>query len=239
MSGRVPRAVYPPREDTALLLPFAGESGAYRVLEIGCGEGRAAEAAARAGARVVATDLNPTALARLRARLRGTGVQLEVVRTDLARGLRRFERVLANPPYLPTPGSARDPDPWVNRALDGGIDGLAVTRRLVAELPDHLERGGRAFVVVSSLQSGEGLRRLRADWRRLYGPVSEVAHRTLEGERLAVWSFERRRVPVNRPARRAAGPRQRTGARRRGRRAARRGSSRAPASGRTPARGGA
>ena len=111
--------VYPPREDTLLILPFAEVAPGALFLEVGCGVGLAALTAARRGARVVATDVNPHALRHLRARARAEGLDLTPVRTDLARGLGRFDRLLSNPPYLPTRPEERDPDRWHNLALDG------------------------------------------------------------------------------------------------------------------------
>ena len=83
--------VYPPREDTFLLLPFARVPACARVLEVGTGAGRVALAAARGGARVIATDLNRRALGPLRQRAIAEGLDVSVVRTDLARGLGRYE----------------------------------------------------------------------------------------------------------------------------------------------------
>jgi release factor glutamine methyltransferase len=183
--------VYPPREDSLLLLPFARVPAGTSLLEIGTGSGVAALEAARCGARVVATDLNPWALAVVRRRARVERLDLELVRTDLAAGLGRFERVLANPPYLPTQPGERDPDPWHNLALDGGVDGCAVASRLVTSLPEHLTPSGNAFVVFSSLQAAGGLAEIRASWTR-FGPAPEVAsQRQLTGERLEVWQFRR------------------------------------------------
>ena len=54
--------------------------------------------------------------------------------------------IVANVPYVPTsavalmPPEARDHEPHV--ALDGGVDGLAVARRLLAGAPDWLSPGG-------------------------------------------------------------------------------------------------
>ena len=181
------------REDSLLLAQFAAVPSGTTVLEIGAGAGLAALTAARQGARVVATDLNPYALRELAARARGEGVDLSAVRTDLARGLGRFDRVLANPPYLPTRPEERDPDRWQNLALDGGPDGCRVMARLVEELDGHLADRGEAFVVVSSLQHAAAVERIRARWVDRGGQVDTVADRDLEGERLSVWRLRVRR----------------------------------------------
>jgi release factor glutamine methyltransferase len=159
------------------------------VVELCAGTGVASLAAARAGAYVVATDTNPYALGFLRDRARAERLEVRVVRTDLARGLGRFDRILANPPYLPTRPEQRDPDPWHNLAVDGGLDGCRVTGRIVGALADHLATDGRAFIVVSSVQSAEGLAEIARRWASRGGVREVVARRELEGERLEVWSF--------------------------------------------------
>jgi release factor glutamine methyltransferase len=191
--------VYPAREDTALLLPFAKATIPGRLLEIGCGNGTLSLAAARRGTPVVATDLNPFALRRLRQAALSERLPLDPVRTDLAAGLGRFERILANPPYLPTNRRGRDPDRWQNLAIDGGSDGCAVTARILHALPDHLAKSGAAYVLVSSVQSPTRLRRLREEWTRHGGRQRVVAQRSLEGEQLEVWRLERETVRTKGP----------------------------------------
>lgn len=230
-------AVYPPREDTELLRPFADGTAGLLVLEVGTGSGVVAERAADAGGRVVATDLNRAALARLRRRPPTTGGSLAVVRADLLDGLRRFDRILFNPPYLPTSPGMEDPDPSTDRALNGGADGWSVAARFLDQLPDHLRPGGRAYLLVSTLQDPARGARLQAEWRARGGSVTTVAERPLEGERLLVW--ELRAGPTERAARRTGRPPAGTGARRRTRRRPRSGSSPATAPGRSRARGGA
>ena len=192
------RSVYPPREDSFLLVPFAAVASGTSLIEVGAGSGLAALEAARRGARVVATDRNPEALRLLRARALAERLDLSVVRTDLAAGLGRFDRLLSNPPYLPTRPEERDPDRWTNVALDGGLDGCRVLARLVHDLPDHLAPGGAAYVVGSSLQAGRALAAIVAEWKDRGGDQEVVADRWLEGERLFVWRFSLRdRTPVD------------------------------------------
>jgi release factor glutamine methyltransferase len=190
-NGRPPRGIYPPREDSWLLVPFARAGPSVRVLEIGAGAGEAAMAAARSGARVVATDRNPAALAWLRDRAAAAGLSIDLVRTDLATGLGRFDRIVANPPYLPTPVGGLDPEPGDRLALDGGPDGTAVTARIVDALDDHLAARGTAFLLVSSVQSPAGLDAIRRRWNEGGGRCRVVASRELEGERLEVWELDR------------------------------------------------
>lgn len=230
--------VYPPREDSELLVRFAKLPGAARILEVGCGSGVASLAAARTGARVVATDLNPGALRRLALRAASERLRVEVVRTDLAAGLGRFDRILANPPYLPTPGGSEDPDRWHHLALDGGPDGLATARRLVQGLGPHLAPGGSAFIVFSSLQDPAGVRQLRREWRAAGGRWVRVARRRLEGETLSVERLDRAAggPRARRAARRSAGGRPGTARRRRTPPRSRSGSSPGPGRGRTRAR---
>jgi release factor glutamine methyltransferase len=191
--------IYPPREDTFLLLPFASVSAGTRVLEVGTGSGMIALAAARAGARVVATDRNRAALRQLAAAGSAERLDLSPVRTDLARGLGRFDVVLANPPYLPTRPGDEDEDAGTRLALDGGPDGCRVLSRIVAELPEHLEVAGAAYVVVSTVQEAGALARIRGDWVGRGGTVATVATRTLEGEELSVWKLEIRNAGAGPP----------------------------------------
>jgi release factor glutamine methyltransferase len=181
-----PRGVYPPREDSRLLLPFAAPAPGRRVLEVGCGAGEASLAAARSGARAVATDRNLAALAWVRDRAAEEGLRVDVVRADLAMGLGRFDLVLANPPYLPTPVESPGEDAADRLALDGGPDGARVTVRLMSDLADHLTPRGRAYVLVSSLQSPAAIAGALRAWRDQGGTARRVAERAIEGERLEV-----------------------------------------------------
>ena len=189
--GGDPTPIYPVREDSRLLLPFAKNIRGLRVLEIGCGRGAVALAAAREGARVVATDLNPHALRTVRDVALDERLEVELVRTDLAAGLSTFDRIFANPPYLPTPAAARDPDRWINLALDGGPDGLSTTRRLFEEIPNHLAEHGRGYLVLSSRQSSRALTALIDAARAAGRGARDIAQHTMGDERLTVLELTR------------------------------------------------
>ncbi len=186
-----PRGVYPPREDTRLLLPFAAARPGSRVLEIGCGAGEATLAAARTGARVTATDRNRVALEWVRDRASSEGLRVDVVRTDLARGLGRFDLVLVNPPYLPTSEDLPSEDAGDRLALDGGPDGARVTVRLLEDLAEHIVPTGRAYLLVSSLQSPTAIEGALRGWSERGGAWRKVAGRELGGERLEVLELSR------------------------------------------------
>jgi release factor glutamine methyltransferase len=77
----------------------------------------------------------------------------------------RFDLVLANPPYIPAAeidalmADVRDFEPRL--ALDGGDDGLAPHRAILADLADHLRPGGLALFEIGHEQ-GAAARRAAA-----------------------------------------------------------------------------
>jgi release factor glutamine methyltransferase len=101
---------------------------------------------------VVGSDISPLALnlARENAERQGPGCRIEWIESDLLGSVTGpFDFLVANLPYIPTaelpklaPEVQRDPQ----LALDGGVDGLAVIRRLVRDAPKVL--AGGAFVIL-------------------------------------------------------------------------------------------
>lgn len=147
-------AVLVPRPETELLversLARLPRGSCARVLDLGTGSGAIALAIARerASCQVTATDLSPAALdiARLNAARLGLG-QIQFVSGDWFAPLenRRFEVILANPPYvdaddehLPSGGTRAEPR-LALIASDGGHDAL---RTIIAGAPGHLAANG-------------------------------------------------------------------------------------------------
>ncbi len=173
--------VYRPSEDSRLLLESVGVRKGDRFLEVGTGAGLVALHAAR-HARTVATDANARAVALTRANARRNGLRLEVVRTNLASGLRGpFDVVAFNPPYL----EGRPLDA-LDRSWAGGHQGSEVSLRFLADLPRILAPGGRAYLLLSTANDAARAEAVR-DFR-----AHVVARRKLFFEELEVLELTRR-----------------------------------------------
>jgi len=127
-----------PRPETELLVEVGLElpEGA-RVADVGTGSGAIALALKheRPDLDVVATDASIHALAVARGNASRLGLDVEFVHGDLLAGLRHFDAVLSNPPYV-AEGERATLAPEITRheppgALFAGADGLDVIRRLV------------------------------------------------------------------------------------------------------------
>lgn len=147
-----------PRHDTEVLVAEAlkrASTGAS-ILDIGLGSGCIAIALARAlpGAAVCGVDRSAGALAVARENANRNGVSLEIVEGSLFEPFqgRRFDLIVSNPPYIPSADlttlepEVRDHEPL--GALDGGADGLAFYRAIIAAAPHHLTPGGWLLVEI-------------------------------------------------------------------------------------------
>jgi release factor glutamine methyltransferase len=147
--------VYAAQGDTFLLLSALRREGVgtgTRVLDIGTGSGALAVAAARLGACVTAVDVSRRALgtAWVNAALRGRRIDLRHGSLlEPVRG-RRFDLVVSNPPYVPSP-TDRLPRHGAARAWDAGPHGRELLDRLCRDVPDVLGPGGVVLLVQSAL----------------------------------------------------------------------------------------
>jgi SAM-dependent methyltransferase len=139
-------AVYGAGYGTAAFCDLSHCGGRTRTaLDIGCGAGAVALWLSSRVGRVIASDVNPRALAfvRINAALNGvtnvevrSGSLFESIDGDV------FDLITSQPPYVPQAPGLR-PATY----LFGGPRGNELVMRLFSELPRHLSRGGRGMVV--------------------------------------------------------------------------------------------
>lgn len=147
-----------PRPETEHLVEAVLEElrgAAVRVADIGTGSGAIAVTLAceMPEARICATDVSREALevARRNARRLGVSERIAFFEGDLAAPLlpcAPLTCVLANLPYIQSAAVPSPPHPVgyePRLALDGGVDGLGLYRRLLAQLPPLLAPGASLF----------------------------------------------------------------------------------------------
>lgn len=165
LSFEVTPAVLIPRHDTEVLIEEAVRLSpqAGTVLDIGTGSGCIAVALARRlpRAAVTAIDLSADALAVAGRNAGSNSVAVEFLHGSFFQPVagRTFDLVVSNPPYITTADLAglqpevRDYEPHL--ALDGGPDGLAAYRVIIAEAPKYLNPGGWLLLEAGAGQSGD------------------------------------------------------------------------------------
>ena len=161
---RLDPGVQPPKAGSLLFCRHLGARPGERVLDLGSGAGVAAVLAARAGARVVATDIRPEAVACTRANAARNGVSVDAREGDGFAPVRElsFDLIGTSPPQMPTPPGL-DREDAEAAADNGGPDGWALLERLIRECPAHLAPGGRlVFTLFGFLGLERARRHLRA-----------------------------------------------------------------------------
>jgi release factor glutamine methyltransferase len=161
--------VFVPRRRSEFLVEVAARlagpprDGAARlVVDLCCGTGALglAVAAQLDGAELHAAELDPAAVACARRNVEPAGGHVHAgdLFDALPAGLAgRIDVLICNAPYVPTteiafmPAEARDHEALI--ALDGGTDGLAVLRRVVAVAAHWLAPGGVLLMETSERQA--------------------------------------------------------------------------------------
>jgi SAM-dependent methyltransferase len=121
-------------------------------LDLGCGSGTGAIVLSRRSKRVVATDINPRAVALARVNAAINGVDNVDFRVgDLFEPVRgeAFDLVISQPPFVPRPEGAGDA-----AYLYGGARGDELALALIAGLEPHLAPRGRAVLFVEWPETG-------------------------------------------------------------------------------------
>jgi len=123
---------------SASLAQLVVHSPVDNALDLGTGSGVQAVHLARRARQVVATDVNPRALALARLSLDLSGASAELLEGSLYEPVagRRFDLIVANPPFVIAPPEGR------LTYRESGLDGDDVCRELVRQAPEQLTEGG-------------------------------------------------------------------------------------------------
>lgn len=168
-----------PRPETEMLVEAAlthlrtcatADKTDVELIDVGTGSGAVAIAVAAhmPNVRVAATDVSAEALdvARLNAQRNGAADRIQFIHADLLGEVPlRAQVITANLPYVTVeeiealPPEIQAHEPRV--ALDGGSDGLALVRRLLNELNEHLAPGGMAVFEIGASQGSAALQAAR------------------------------------------------------------------------------
>ena len=177
---RLTDEVLVPRPETEALVEWALEllppPGDRRLLAVDLGTGSGCIACALAAERpdvdVIALDVcsAAAAVARENAQALGLASRISVVVTDLLHGVGDLgaDLIVSNPPYLPT-GLVRELLPEVRNhepslALDGGVDGLALIRRIAVQARRVLRPSGALVIeTAGDVQATAAATLLRAE----------------------------------------------------------------------------
>lgn len=139
--------------------PWLGEREPARILDLCTGSGciGIACAFAFADATVCLSDVSAAALAVARRNIdrHGLAARVEAVQSDVFAGLgdRRFDLIVANPPYVDAGDLASMPAEYHAEpalGLGSGVDGLDITRRILADAPAYLSERGLLVVEVGN-----------------------------------------------------------------------------------------
>jgi release factor glutamine methyltransferase len=149
-----------PRPETEVLveavLGVIKNTNCPRILDLGTGSGNIAISLTKnaANCRIVASDISADAIeiAKENARLNGVFGKIIFKKSDLFCDVAgRFDVIVSNPPYI-----ARHEFETLQKevlkepmlALDGGVDGLDLYRRIFNAAPGHLANGGYCIVEI-------------------------------------------------------------------------------------------
>ena len=143
-----------------------------RVVDVGTGSGCLAIAVAKywPEVKVDAVDISAEALelARRNVNRHDVADRVKCIESDLLTGVagRRYNVILANPPYVPTASMDDLPEEYHHEprmGLEAGEDGLDLVGRLLDQAPDHLEPGGILICEVG--EAAEAADRMLAERR--------------------------------------------------------------------------
>ena len=145
--------MYTPSDDTFLLADCIRQYYGGLALEIGVGSGLLLKILERNFEYVAGSDIDLTALQHCKQqKITSANVLLVCCDAGSAFGIRKFDLIVSNPPYLPNDdNNTRDP------AVNGGPTGIEITVHFINSALPLLAGEGKMLIVVSSFTNSSAL----------------------------------------------------------------------------------
>jgi release factor glutamine methyltransferase len=172
---RLREGVFIPRPESELLVEESVKWLKRKVnkvvLDVGTGSGNLIISIAKelpsSGYKFFASDISSQAVAVAASNAQRVGVKIQFFIGDLFEPIKenKFDLLVINPPYIPTPEIEKLADEVKNfephLALDGGKDGLKFIRRIITEAHFYLRAQGKVILEIGHGQSREVLKLIR------------------------------------------------------------------------------
>ena len=171
---------------TLSLLRITPTSRADSVLDLGTGCGIQLVHALGSSARATGTDITPRCLDLAAATLAVNGMEAELLEGPWFEPVagRRFDRIVANPPFVVGPNEPGHSYRESGLALDGA------SRTVVSGAADHLTDGGTAILLASWVETeGADWRSRVASWVPAEGVDAWILRRDSSDPELYVWTW--------------------------------------------------
>lgn len=148
--------VYPPAEDTFLLIDNLLIKDDMEVLEIGGGCGLVSIHASLNVKSVDVTDINPYAIKCIEHNIKlNNRDNIHIIRSNLFDNInKQYDLILFNTPYLPVDDEEHVDDEY-SKAWDGGRDGREVIDKFLEEAVNYLKKDGLIQLVQSSFSNNQ------------------------------------------------------------------------------------
>ncbi|HNV94564.1 MAG TPA: methyltransferase [Methanofastidiosum sp.] len=144
--------VYPPSEDSYLLIESINPETSDNALEIGIGSGIISLHLAKEIENVYGCDINPFSLILAKQNAIANSIEnIHFFSSDLFSSIKLgalFDIIVFNPPYLPVDSP---PKALIDLSYHGGIDGGDHIRSFLNDFGQFLSKSGKAYLLQSSL----------------------------------------------------------------------------------------
>jgi len=167
--------VYPPDEDSYLMIKSINTKDYRNALEIGVGSGIISLNLAKKLDHVFACDINPFALRLSKKNATLNSIKnLYLFSSNLFSSIKKesfFDLIIFNPPYLPV---ETPPENFLDLSYNGGLDGGEYIRMFLNNFGSFLSHNGQAYLLQSSLYPLENTTKYLTDHNFEYNVVNSL-----------------------------------------------------------------